>query len=58
MDSRIHELGKELIELKKAGDHILLATRLRELHKTSEALTEHIQMIQAEVLLSTQMQRH
>lgn len=56
--TRIHELGKELIELKKAGDHILLATRLRELHKTSEALTEHIQMIQAEVLLSTQMQRH
>ena len=56
--AQIHELSNELIELKKAGDHILLATRLGELHKTSEALIEHIQMIQAEVLLSTQMQRH
>jgi hypothetical protein len=51
-------LGNQLIELKKAGDHTLLATRFEELHATSAALTEHIQMIQAEVLLSTQMLRH
>ena len=55
--ARIHELGNECIELKKIGDHKLLATRLEELHKACENLTEHIQMIQAEVLLSTQMQR-
>jgi diguanylate cyclase (GGDEF)-like protein/PAS domain S-box-containing protein len=53
--TRIHELGNECIELKKIGDHKLLATRLEELHKASNDLTEHIQMIQAEVLLSTQM---
>lgn len=53
--ARIHELGNECVELKKIGDHKLLATRLEELHKASNDLTEHIQMIQAEVLLSTQM---
>jgi diguanylate cyclase (GGDEF)-like protein/PAS domain S-box-containing protein len=56
--ARVHQLGNELIELKKAGEHTLLATRFEELHTTSSVLTEHIQMIQAEVLLSTQMQRH
>ena len=55
--TRIHELGNECIELKKIGDHKLLATRLAELHKASDDLTEHIQLIQAEVLLSTQMTR-
>ena len=53
--ARVHQLGNQLIELKIAGDHALLAICLEELHAISADLTEHIQMIQAEVLLSTQM---
>ena len=56
--ANIHMLGNELIDLKNAGDHALLAQRSQELQAASKNLTEHIQIIQTEVLLSTQMQRH
>jgi diguanylate cyclase (GGDEF)-like protein/PAS domain S-box-containing protein len=56
--AEVHQLGNELIALKKAGEYTLLDARIEELHASSAIMTEHIQMIQAEVLLSTQMQRH
>lgn len=55
--SKVHQLGQELLDLKKAGDNALIERRLAELRSTSASLNEHIQMIQAEVLLSAQMQK-
>ncbi len=49
----VHRLGNELIDLKRAGDTQMLVTRRRELHDASESLIEMIQLIQAEVILST-----
>jgi hypothetical protein len=55
--SKVHQLAQELLDLKKVGDSALIESRLAELRSTSASLNEHIQMIQAEVLLSAQMQK-
>ena len=49
----IHQLADDLIALKNSADETLIAERLDQLHQASARLVEHIQMIQAEVLLST-----
>ena len=55
--TRMHQLANELIELKMTADSALIARRLDELHTVSSELTEHIQLIQAEVLLSDQLSK-
>jgi hypothetical protein len=55
--SKVHQLGQELLDLKKTGDSALIERRLEELRNASLKLTEHIQMIQSEVLLSAQFSK-
>ena len=56
--TRVHQLAHELIGLKSAGDHQLIAHLLDELRVASASLIENIQIIQAEVLLSTPRNSH
>ena len=48
----VHQLGDELIRLKKSGNRAQFDKQLTALHLASERLTEMIRIIQAEVLLS------
>jgi EAL domain-containing protein (putative c-di-GMP-specific phosphodiesterase class I) len=55
---QIHQLASELVTLKHTGDAPRLAMQLDAIHSASQTLIDQIQIIQAEVLLSQQMQRH
>lgn len=49
---RMHDLGQELIDLHRAGDRRMLAQRRKELDEASAALSDAIQLVQAEMLMS------
>lgn len=49
---RMHELAQELVDLHQAGDKRGLARRRGELDEASAALSDAIQLVQAEMLMS------
>ena len=53
--TRIHQLASQLISLKNSPDAQLIAACREELNSASQALTELLQTIQAEVLISAQL---
>ena len=55
---QIHQLADELIALKNSDSTELMAPQQQIIHLASQTLLEHVQMMQAEVLLSQQMQQH
>jgi len=52
---RLHEIGCELIERHTAGDMPAVKQRKMDLDATSSMLTEQIQLIQAEILIASQI---
>ena len=53
----LHEVGLDLIALHLAGDDLAVSQRRPELDRASAALTECIQLVQAEMLISTQISK-
>ena len=52
---RLHEIGRDLIERHTAGDMLAVKQRKIDLDTASAALTDHIQLIQAEILIASQI---